>query len=66
MGPRIGLSIEALGETQDLPLKSSTRFEEESKQRSYIVLVLYGLCGLQAPLFSVIWSLPCQLQRTWN
>lgn len=54
MGPRIGLSIEALGETQVLPLKSSTRFEEESEQRSYIVLVLYGLCSLQAPLFSVI------------
>lgn len=39
MGPRIGLSTVGLGETQVLTLKSSTRFGEESKQCSYIVLV---------------------------
>lgn len=54
MGPRIGLSIEALGETRVLTLKSSTRFGEKSKQCRYIVLVLYGLCSLRALLFSVI------------
>lgn len=47
MGPRIGLSIEAFGETQILTFKSSTSFEE-SKQCSYIVLVPYGHYSLKA------------------